>query len=134
LIAYLLRAIGDVASGVLSWVSPLGWVTKTEAYSDNHWWPVGWLLVLAAVLFVISYYLHMRRDLEAGFFPPRPGKTRASAILQTPLGLALRLQRTGTIAWAAALLLMGGSYGSVMGDLESFFGGNEALQQLLVDE
>src|SRR5699024_5363293 len=44
LIAYLIRAIGDVSNEALSWISPLGWVTAAEVYSDNNWWV---LLLLA---------------------------------------------------------------------------------------
>src|SRR5690606_18951022 len=40
IIAYLLRAAGDVSDSALSLLSPLGWVTKTEAYAKNAWWPI----------------------------------------------------------------------------------------------
>jgi hypothetical protein len=38
-----------------------------------------------------------------------------------PFGLAWRLQRTGLIAWAVALFILGISYGSVLGEIERFF-------------
>ncbi|WP_404450588.1 ABC transporter permease [Virgibacillus necropolis] len=131
ILAYLVRAIGDVGNESLSWLSPLGWVTQTEAYSSNNWWPIVLMLGVSIILFILANYLNAIRDLEAGFFPSRPGRKYASSFLQSPLGLALRLQRTGTIAWAVGMLLMGLSYGSVMGDLESFFQGNEMMEQML---
>lgn len=133
-IAYLIRANGDVGNETLSWISPLGWVTKAEVYWNNQWWPILLLLGASAILFVLAHYLNARRDLEAGFFPQRPGKRYASVFLQSPMGLALRLQRPGTIFWAIGMLLMGVSYGSIFGDLESFFESNEALKQLLASE
>lgn len=131
LIAYLVRAIGDVSSETLSWISPLGWVTKAEVYAYNHWWPVLLMVGVSAVLFASAYYLNAIRDLGAGFLPSRPGRKHASPSLRSPVGLAVRLQRTGTIAWAVGMLVLGASYGSVLGDLESFFGENEAMKQLL---
>lgn len=134
LIAYLIRAVGDVGNETLSWFSPLGWVTQTQVYSNNNWWPILLMFGVAIILFILANYLHAIRDLEAGFLPARPGRRNASPLLQNPMGLALRLQRTGMIAWAVGLIVMGMSYGSVMGDMESFFQGNELIEQLLLTE
>ncbi|MGY0693891.1 ABC transporter permease [Virgibacillus sp. FSP13] len=134
LIAYLVRGIGDVSNEALSWVSPLGWITKTQIYSENNWWPILLMVGVSIVLFMIANYLNAIRDLEAGFLPSKPGRKFASALLQTPIGLGLRLQRTGTIAWAIAMFVMGVSYGSVLGDLDTFFEGNEMMTELLASE
>ena len=134
LIAYILRAVGDVSNETLSLISPLGWVTQTEIYANNLWWPVILLVGVAIILFFLANYLNAIRDLEAGFIQVKPGKKHASNLLQTPLGHALRLQRTTIISWAIGMFVLGISYGSVMGDLESFFEGNEMLEQLLMAE
>ncbi|MUK89239.1 ABC transporter permease [Ornithinibacillus sp. L9] len=131
LIAYLVRGITDVSNESLSWLSPLGWVTKTEAYGVNNWWPILLMLGVSIILFIIANYLNAIRDLEAGFLPSRPGKKHASSFLQSPIGLALRLQRTGIISWAIGMFVMGASYGSVLGDMDSFFEGNEMMMQIL---
>ncbi|WP_163971447.1 ABC transporter permease [Oceanobacillus halotolerans] len=131
LIAYLVRGVTDVSIEALSWISPLGWVTKTEVYGANNWIPIVLLLIGSIILFAIANYLNAIRDLEAGFFSAKSGKRYASRFLQTPLGLALRLQRTGIIAWAIGLFVIGVSYGSVLGDLDSFFEGNEMMMQML---
>ncbi len=130
-IAYLVRAIGDVSSETLSWFSPLGWVLRAEVYVNNYWWPVLLTLAAALVITALALYLNSIRDLEAGFIPAKPGRKTASAFLQSPLGLALRLQRTAIIAWAAGVFILGASYGSVMGDLESYLGGMELLEDML---
>ncbi|MHA6252632.1 ABC transporter permease [Oceanobacillus sp. CAU 1775] len=134
LIAYLLRAIGDVSNEVLSFISPLGWITQTEVYSSNHWWPVLLLVGFGLILFIVANYLNAIRDLGSGFIHARPGRKNASALLLSPLGHAFRLQRTAFISWAIGMLVLGASYGSVMGDLESFFEGNELLEQMLIAE
>lgn len=131
LLAYLFRAVTDISNESLSWLSPLGWVSKAEVYSENHWGPI-WLMVAAAVvLCVAANYLHSIRDLERGFIASKPGRSHASRFLQSPIGLALRLQRTSFIAWAVGLFVLGASYGSVFGDLETFFEGSEMYQLML---
>jgi len=113
LVVYLVRAVGDVGDGILSWFSPLGWVTKTEVYSSNNWLPIMLLAAVSIILFIIANYLNAIRDLGAGLIPSRPGRKRASPLLQSSIGLFFRLQRTGIIAWGVGMLLLGVSYGSV---------------------
>ncbi|WP_018932507.1 ABC transporter permease [Gracilibacillus lacisalsi] len=133
LLAYFVRAIGDVSSEALSLLSPLGLILRTEVYVENIWWPIIVSVVIALVFTVLAFYLHNRRDLGAGLLPSKPGKKEASKLLLSPLGLILRLQRTQIISWLVAMLFFGASYGSVLGDLESFFADNEMFQQLLGD-
>ena len=134
LVSYFVRAVGDIGNETLSAFSPLGWVTQTKIYTSNQWWPVQLLLGVSIILFLLANYLHAIRDLESGFIPAQSGRKHASFLLQSPIGLAFRLQRTGTISWAIGLFVIGASYGSVMGDLESFFAGNETLEQMLIGE
>ncbi|WP_078552387.1 ABC transporter permease [Bacillus alkalicellulosilyticus] len=130
-LAYLIRAVGDVSQETLSWFSPLGWIIGTEVYVTNYWWPI-WLTIGASlVLIFIALYLNSIRDLEASFFRSKPGRIHASALLLHPIGLALRLQRTSIIAWAIGMVVLGVSYGSVFGDLETFFSSNEVLVEML---
>ncbi|GAB3046887.1 ABC transporter permease [Virgibacillus ainsalahensis] len=134
LIAYLIRAVADVSNEALSWISPLGWVPQTQIYSNNNWWPMLLMIGVSIILFILANYLNAIRDLGAGFFPSKPGRKYASAFLQTPIGLSLKLQRTGIISWAVGMFVMGLSYGSVLGDLEAFFSGNEMMEQMLMQE
>ncbi|SEA98855.1 ABC-2 type transport system permease protein [Thalassobacillus cyri] len=131
LIAYMVRAIGDVSSETLSMFSPFGWIVRTETFVNNYWWPVFATLGISLILMGTAFYLNGIRDMEAGFLPAKAGKKQASRMLLSPIGLAVRLQRTGIISWAIAMFVLGASYGSVLGDLESFFAENEMMQQLL---
>src|SRR5690625_5250140 len=133
-ISYLIRAIGDAGDGVISWFSPLGWVLGAEVYVNNYWWPILLTIGVALIIIILSFYVNAIRDLESGFIPAKPGRKSASRFLQSPLGLAFRLQRTGIITWMIAMMVLGASYGSVLGDLDSFFEGNEMIQQLLVSK
>lgn len=133
LLSYLIRAIGDVGNGSLSWFSPFGWVLKSEAYVNNEWWPIFLTIGMALIFTIISLYLNTLRDLDAGFIPAKPGKRNASIFLQSPIGLAVRLQRTGLIAWAVGMYVLGASYGSVLGDLESYITNNEMIAKMLAN-
>lgn len=110
MVAYLIRAIGDVSNETLSWVSPLGWILGTETYVNNYWWPI-FLTVGAAIILVgIALYLNVIRDLGAGLLPSKPGRKHASRLLKSPIGLPFRLQRTAIVTWAISRTRVMGSY------------------------
>ncbi len=127
---YFLRAIGDVSSEALSILSPLGLILRSQVYVENYWWPIIATMCLYFVLIIIAFYLNNRRDVGAGLLPAKQGKGEASKLLLSPLGLILRLQRTSIISWLIAMLLLGISYGSVFGDLESFIDSNEMIKDM----
>ena len=131
ILAYLIRAIGDIGNETLSWFSPLGIVLSAEVYVYNYWTPILLVGLLALLLLVIAFFLNSIRDLGAGFLSSKPGKIHASLFLQGPISLALRVQRTGLIAWAIGIFVLGASYGSVLGDLESFFKDVDMMDALL---
>lgn len=130
-ISYIIRSAGDVSESVLSRFSPLGWVTFVQPFSANNGWPIVCCMIGGILLGWLAWILQGRRDLGAGFIHPKSGRTHASRYLSTPFALTLRLQRTGMIIWAVGMLVLGISYGSVLGDLESFFDGNELLKNML---
>lgn len=122
-LAWAVRAVGDLGSGDLTWLSPLGWAELTHPFSGGRWWVLLLPAGACVVTVVMAAFVLRRRDIGAGLFQPRPGPPRASRALTRPLGLALRLQR-GTIAgWTYALavygLVIGGMGDSVEGVLDS---------------
>lgn len=130
-LSYLLRAIGDVGPEILSLISPLGLVLRTEVYVNNYWWPILALAMASIIVILAAFRLNTIRDLGAGFIPARPGPNKASRSLQSPLGLALRLQKTTIIGWAISMLVLGASYGSVFGDIDAFFQTSPIFELLL---
>lgn len=131
IISYMVRGIGDVGNEILSLISPLGLILRIEVFVNNYWWPVYVTLAISLIIFAISLYLNSIRDLDAGFIHARKGKRNASRLLSSPLGLALRLQRTSIISWAIGMFVLGMSYGSILGDLEGFIDSSGILQQML---
>ncbi|MFB1050239.1 ABC transporter permease [Paraliobacillus sp. JSM ZJ581] len=133
-IAYFIRAVGDAGNTTVSWFSPLGWILGTEVYVNNYWWPILLTLFIGSCIFLLALYLNHVRDIGAGLLPSRRGKKHASRLLQTPIGLSLRLQRTPIIAWLVGVFVIGASYGSVLGDLGTFFEQNDMIRQMLASD
>ncbi|HEX6419374.1 MAG TPA: hypothetical protein VFZ77_12810 [Acidimicrobiales bacterium] len=129
--AYLLRAVGDIGNGVLSWLSPMGWAQYTKPFAGDRWWPLLLLAAAAAALVATAFGLLSRRDLGGGLVPPRPGPAHAAESLGRPLGLATRLQRAALVAWAAGLVATGVAYGSIGQDVEDFIGDNESFRDMI---
>jgi len=123
IVLYVLRMIGDMGNGALSWLSPIGWGQQMQPYGGNRWWPLLLLLALSTVLLVAAAQLEARRDFGAGLLPQRPGRAGAPVRYATPLGLALRLQRNPIIGWTVAIVLGGALMGSVV----------QAMTDLLAD-
>ena len=130
-VSYLVRAVGDVTETGLSWLSPFGWSLATRAFVDERWWPLLLSVALATLLTATAMTLSTRRDVGAGFVPPRPGAAVASSLLVHPVGFAARLQRGVLAAWATGLLLTGLTFGPLAGEIESFAADNEQIQQIL---
>lgn len=124
---YLLRAIGDIRTEALSFISPLGLLLRTKVFVSNQWWPIGCILLETLVITLLSMFLANKRDLGRGMIPEKPGRRHGSSLMHSPYGLAFKLLRTSLIVWVLTLFLFAGMYGSVFGDLESFLSKNEML-------
>lgn len=129
-VSYLLRAVGDMNDGSLSWLSPIGWVQKARPWADERWWP--FLLPLAAVVLLLAAAAAMaaRRDLGAGLVAPAPGRPEARPSLSGPLPLAVRLQRGSLIGWSVGVAFFGLAYGSITNSIEEFVIDNPTMADL----
>ncbi len=132
-VAYMVRAMGDMESELLACISPLGLILRTKAYVDNLWWPVLVMLLITAAAAALAFWLCGIRDMGEGIIPARPGKKEAAPYLQNAGGLAWRLLRNSVIIWAFVIPLLGMSYGSIMGDLEAFISTNEVFKIIIPD-
>jgi ABC-2 type transport system permease protein len=129
--SFVLRAIGDVGDGTISWLSPIGWAQKTRPFAGERWWPFLVIVGATAALGWIAATLSRRRDLGAGLVRPRPGRARAAASLGTPVGLALRLQRGSVIGWSAGLLVLAIAYGWITDSINDFVQDNQSLTDII---
>jgi len=134
MLLYLLRAPGDMNPDMewLSLISPLGLVMRTQVFGYNHWWPIGILLATAAIVAAVAYWLNSSRDIDQGLIPSKPGRAHGGFLLSSAAGLNFRLQRFVLIMIVLGMLLLGASYGAVLGDIESFVASNEMYQTLML--
>lgn len=100
---FALRAVADVedAVGWLGWVSPLGWTTRLQAWSEPRWWVLLLWPASAVLLVLAAVVVARRRDLGSGVIGERPGPAHGS--LSGAASLAWRTQRATLLGWAVAL-------------------------------
>lgn len=131
-VAYALRAIGDVGTPALSWLSPIGWYQAMHPFSGVRWWPALVLLAAAGLALATAYVVSGRRDFGSGLVATRPGPSRAGRGLRTGLGLAWRLQRGSTVGWTLGLFFVGLAYGSIGNDVADLVGSSTASRDMFV--
>jgi ABC-2 type transport system permease protein len=132
-VAFLLRAIGDSASGLswLSWLSPIGWAERFQSFAGERWAVLLLPVALLAVLLAGVAALVVRRDVGAGVLPTRLGAATAPGWLRSPLGLAWRLQRGALLGWAVGSAIAGLSFGGIAQDMVQFAEQDPETAQLL---
>lgn len=130
-LSYMVRIIGDTSIDWLSWISPLGLLYQTKPFVTNNWFPVLWISLGSVMVIGLSFYLQNYRDLGSGLLPTRAGRDSASRFVRTLPGFTLKLLRTPMIVWTISLVILGLTYGSVMGEVESLIAGNEVIEQII---
>ncbi len=123
-IAFVLRAIGDVGNGALSWASPIGWAQSIRSYADERWWVLILPAVATPALVVAARALQDHRDYGSGLVAQRSGRSEATPALSTARGLAWRLQRGVLIGWAVGLGALAFFYGLVADQAEQILEDN----------
>ncbi len=131
LLAYALRAVGDVTGNGVSFASPIGWGQQTLPFVSDRWWPLALPMLLGAALVAVAVTLAGRRDLGSGVIAHRRGRTSAASSLKSPLGLAIRLRRGLVLAWAATVFALGAAYGSFADSIDEFLADNPDIADFL---
>lgn len=130
-LSFVVRAVGDVGDGTLSWLSPMGWAQSVRPYAGERWWPLVLLAAGTVALAGVAYALSARRDLGGGLVAARPGPPAAGPWLGRPWGLAVRLQRATLLAWASGLVVTGVVYGSLGEDVADLVGDSQELADVI---
>ncbi|MCL2222046.1 MAG: ABC transporter permease [Oscillospiraceae bacterium] len=117
---YFLRAIGDLESEVISLISPLGLIQRSQFFVENNIWPSIVLLSLTVVVTAAAYKLNSVRDIGQGFIAARHGKPHGGRLMRSPMGFSFRMTRNTIIAWLIILFVLGASYASILPDIDAF--------------
>ena len=129
-VSFLLRAIGDVSGGALSWLSPIGWGQAMRPFSGERWWPAVVPVVVVALLGWLAVVLFDRRDLGSGLMSAQAGPAHASPRLTSSTALAFRLRRSTIIGWTVSMLVGGLAYGSIGDQVGDLVGDSELSREL----
>ncbi|CAN5400076.1 exporter of polyketide antibiotics [soil metagenome] len=128
-VMFLLRGWGDAASiPFLSWTSPLGWVTRVQAFGDARWWVLALLFILSVLVTGCAYALAARRDFGAGLVASGEGPARGR--ISSPWALAWRLQRGALAAWALAFAVFGLVLGSLTSAITDMVGDSSKVKDM----
>ena len=128
--AFVVRAIGDVGDGTVSWLSPLGWAQKTRPFAGESVWPL-----LLAIVSPRRWWWRRRAAR-----PSRPRRrSRAAAPGTGDGGAALRRRRRagpstatgGVVWWGIGVVVLGVAYGSIAGQIDDFVGDNDAVADVI---
>lgn len=130
LVAFIVRAIGDVSTPWLRWCSPIGWAQAIRAYADERWWTLGVSAAVTIALLVLAFALASRRDLGSGLIAPRHGRPSARRWLTHPIGFAFRAQRGSLVIWLVSMLITGYVYGTIARDVDAMVASNPELAQI----
>lgn len=128
---YLMRGAGDIGSEAFSYISPLGLAQRTMAFVGNNWLPIVILLAEALAFTALAIFLNSRRDIRQGLLPQRNGRDSAKAYLRSPYGLAFRLLMTPFFGWVIGMLVIGASYGSILGTIDNFVQSSEFYSMII---
>ena len=126
--AFVVRAVGDVGTGHLSWLSPIGWAQAIRAFADERWWTLLLPAAATAALVALALVLQAHRDAGGGIIAQRVGRPSAAPSLRTPLALAVRLQRAAIAGWTTGLGLMALFYGIVADQAERIIEENPDME------
>ena len=125
---YVLRAVGDLSAGWVSWLSPFGWATQLRPYGDERWWVLALPVLLAAATLAGAVALADRRDVGAGLLPDRPGPARGT--MGSVTALILRLHRGSAVAWGLGILALGAVMGGIAPGVADLAGSAEVQDML----
>lgn len=127
-LSFVLRAIGDVGSEVLSWLSPLHWSQAIQAFVNNEWQVLLLPLVATVALSWLATVLAGHRDFGSGMLADRAGRPSAGPLLSGTYGLAGRLQRGSMIGWIIGVTILGAFYGAITDEAEQMVADNPELE------
>jgi len=131
IIMYMIRAVGDPTNEAIAMISPLGLIMRSQVFVSNYIWPIVAILGITLVVCIFAYILDARRDIDQGFIPQKLGPAKAALSLLSPEGLAWRLSRNTFVSWIIGMFALGGAFGGLMGEAETFAGNNEIFMAMM---
>lgn len=130
-IFYIIRALADVNESDWTLLSPLGWLTKIQPFMADNWWPILGLSVATLALVLLAYILLGQRDIQAGILPATSKGHHSSWLVKYLPGFILKQEGMRILSWATGIFLLAAAFGSILGELDTYFSDMEILQYFL---
>lgn len=130
--ALVFRAIGESTPDArwVLWLSPFSWVDRMHPLTGTAWGPFLPTVGLVAIAVVGALALATRRDIGGATFAGRDTAQPRTALLSSPIGLAVRLVRGTVAAWALGLAVMAAIFGVASSSISDALGSNEAVSDI----
>ncbi|HEX7963894.1 MAG TPA: ABC transporter permease subunit [Candidatus Saccharimonadales bacterium] len=131
-LSFLVRAAGDGSSAHwLSNVSPLGWIQQLQPlYAPQPLWLVPCLTFIVSCA-GLAIFLAGKRDVGDSFIKDKDTARSHLRLLNSPLGLAVRLIRGNTLGWTLTLVGMSTFYGLLTKTVVSAFEQSQGAANVL---
>ncbi len=97
----------------LRWASPLAWVDELRPLTGSRPLALVPIIALVAALVGATVYLAGARDLGRGVLPSSDRARPQLRLLNSPLGLGLRLARPTALGWAASVAALALVFGLI---------------------
>ncbi len=114
-VSFVLRMIADSGSGTrwLAWTTPFGWSEHVHPFTRNDIVPFVPAALTVVALGVLAIVLAARRDAGDGIVSSRDDVAPRAFGLQSPSGLAVRLELPTLVAWCGGVFAAGLAFGIV---------------------
>ncbi len=129
---YLGRALSDVSYHALTSYNPIAWTYLSYPFSNNDLIPILYLVLLSIILWFVASTLELKRDLGAGYLFAYEGRANAKKSLMSVIGIFWRLNKGSIITWFSTYIILGVTFGSIYGNMQTFLEGNDILKSFFL--
>jgi ABC-2 type transport system permease protein len=129
----ILRIAGNSADDRtwLAWLSPAGWLDRSEAFGAQQWWVVGIPVAVGLCAVVVSVWLRRARDTGSGVFVERQRHRSTRLGLGSAAAFAWRAHQGNALAWIAGVAVAGAAMGLLLPMIDLLLAQDDSYQQLL---
>jgi ABC-2 type transport system permease protein len=131
-VLYIGRAFTDISALDFSRFNPLAWIYLMSLSVGNHGGYLLVMLVLTVLLSLVALKLQTGRDVSGSLLIDKEKRHQPSKLYSTILGFVIKNAQSQVVIWLVSALLMGASYGSIFGDIDSFIKDNATIQAMFV--
>lgn len=129
--AYLVRTVTDIENPDWTWLSPIGWAQKTNAYSENNYWPILLMLGVTLLCAAAAWQVAKNRDIGTGILPEHAGRARAAGYLRSVPALLFRTTWGVVLGWLIGAVVAGGIFGGVLNSVGDIVKTNPLYRQMM---